>query len=97
MNQSSKISPDGQIRLPAEVLRSLGVQPGDSVQFVRNSAGAFELQARANDPGNRHLERSGLKHLKGLFARPDKVLDVEGAISETVRRRVAIDRSEMDP
>ena len=97
MNQSSKISPDGSIHLPAEVQRSLGVRPGDDVQFVRNAAGAFELRGGLRIPAAAPSGGSGLKHLKGLFAQPIGTLDVEAAIAETVRRRVAKDRSEMDP
>ncbi len=97
MNQSSKISSDGRIHLPAEVQRSLGVRPGDDVQFVRNAAGAVELRGGASTPVGASSGRSGLKHLKGLFAPPIGSFDIEGAISETVRRRVATDRSEMDP
>jgi antitoxin PrlF len=46
MSETAKITAKNQITLPAEVRRSLGVGTGDRIDFIRNSAGNFELRAR---------------------------------------------------
>jgi len=46
MTATAKITSKGQVTIPAEVRRELGVQPGDRVDFVRNAAGRYELAVR---------------------------------------------------
>lgn len=40
---SSKVSSKGQITIPAEVRRSLGLTAGSRVDFVRTDKGSYEL------------------------------------------------------
>ena len=46
MNHSAKVTSKGQITLPADVRKILGLETGDRVDFVQNTAGNFELRAR---------------------------------------------------
>ena len=45
---SAKITSKGQITLPSELRRELGVKPGDRVDFTRNKDGKVELVARTH-------------------------------------------------
>lgn len=46
MNHSAKITSKGQITIPADVRRNLGLGAGDRVDFVQNALGNYELRAR---------------------------------------------------
>jgi len=46
MSETAKITSKNQITLPANVRKSLGLAPGDRVDFVRTAAGNFELRGR---------------------------------------------------
>ena len=46
MNHSAKITSKGQITIPADLRKTLGLSPGDRVDFVQNAAGKYELRAR---------------------------------------------------
>lgn len=46
MAATAKITSKGQVTIPAEVRRELGVQSGDRIDFVRNAAGRYELAVR---------------------------------------------------
>lgn len=46
MNVSAKITSKGQITLPAEMRRELGLKPGDRVDFHRNENGNYEVVAK---------------------------------------------------
>ena len=46
MNHSAKITSKGQITLPADLRKSLGLSAGDRVDFIRNEKGNYELKAR---------------------------------------------------
>ncbi len=46
MTATAKITSKGQVTIPAEVRRELGVQSGDRIDFVRNAAGRYELAVR---------------------------------------------------
>lgn len=47
MFETAKITSKNQITLPASVRRSLGVAPGDRVDFIPAAAGNFELRGRS--------------------------------------------------
>jgi antitoxin PrlF len=55
---TSTVTSKGQITVPVEVRRALGLKPGSRVDFVRNRAGVYELI-----PETRSVES-----LKGLLA-----------------------------
>jgi len=44
---TAKVQTRGRVTLPAEVRRTLEVEPGDQVAFVETTPGRFELQAEA--------------------------------------------------
>lgn len=46
MNISAKITSKGQITLPVEMRRELGLKPGDRVDFRRNARGGYEVVAK---------------------------------------------------
>jgi AbrB family looped-hinge helix DNA binding protein len=57
MAATAKITSKGQITIPAEVRRELGVRSGDKIDFVRNGAGRYELAVRSGR----------LADLRGIF------------------------------
>ena len=82
----AKTSMKGQVTIPIEARKALGLSPGGAVQFDIGDDGKVSVIAK----------RSGLSHLKGIFGPTAEVLDVDKAIMETVGRRTAIDRTEDD-
>lgn len=82
-----KTSLKGQITIPIEVRKAPGLPPGGSVQFIVGDDGKVSVVAKTSD----------LSHLRGIFGRFDKPVDVDEAIMETVARRAAVDRMEDDP
>lgn len=46
MNHSVKVSANGEVMLPADILKALQVKAGDSVIFVQNASGYYELRPR---------------------------------------------------
>ena len=46
MTATAKITSKGQVTIPADVRRDLGVRSGDRIDFVRNAAGRYELARR---------------------------------------------------
>jgi len=50
----------GQLTVPAEVRRALGLQPGSKVEFVATERGAYELT----------VKRGSIQGLKGMFPAP---------------------------
>lgn len=61
------VTTKGQITVPAEVRRELGLRPGSRVEFVRAVNGTYEIV-----PKNRPLAS-----LRGCLARPDVPVSVE--------------------
>lgn len=70
---SASVSAQGKTAIPSEVMRALGVQPGDRLQFVQVELGEFLLF-----PVNRSLVE-----LKGMFAPPAVAVGVE-AMNEMI-------------
>lgn len=58
----AKVTTNGRITIPADVRRDLGARPGDSVDFVRNASGRYELSVRRGEPagsrGTLHREKA---------------------------------------
>ena len=46
MTATAKITSKGQVTIPADVRRDLGVSSGDRIDFIRNAAGRYELSVR---------------------------------------------------
>jgi AbrB family looped-hinge helix DNA binding protein len=47
MTATAKITSKGQVTIPADVRRGLGVRSGDRIDFVLNAAGRYELSVRS--------------------------------------------------
>ena len=83
----AKTSLKGQVTIPIEARKALGLPPGGAVQFIVGDDGKVSVVAK----------KSGLSHLKGIFKPRAAPLDVDKAIMDTVSRRTALDRTEDDP
>lgn len=46
MNVVAKVTSKGQITLPAELRKALGLKAGDTVKFRKNESGNYELVAK---------------------------------------------------
>ena len=80
----AKTSMKGQATIPVEVRNALGLPPGGSVQFVVDDAGKVSVVAKTSD----------LSHLRGIFGRLDKPVDIEEAIMKTLAEKSALSRSD---
>ncbi len=87
MSSTVRITSKNQITLPSEVRRALGIAAGGRVQLIVEEGGKVSIVAK----------KTGLRHLKGLFAKVGAPVDVDQAIAETVERRAAGERQEEDP
>lgn len=73
---STRITEKGQVTVPIEVRRSLGLKPGDEVEFILDGQGARVVRAattptrgrrltdRLRDKGDVHLTRVTFGHLR---------------------------------
>ena len=76
---SSTVTSKGQITVPLEVRRALGLRRGSRVNFVRNAAGVYEVIP----------ESSSVRSLKGMFAAPEipvSLEEMDDAIAEGARQ-----------
>ena len=64
---TATLTSKGQITIPADVRRSLGVQTGDRVEFVEIQPGRFELVAATRS----------VRELKGMLGKPALTLSIE--------------------
>jgi antitoxin PrlF len=75
----AKTSSKGQLTVPVEVRRMIGLESGGKVQFQTDAEGRVYLTAK----------KRSIKALRGLVARPDATIDINAAISaETARRNL---------
>jgi antitoxin PrlF len=74
MTAAAKVTSKGQVTIPAEVRRALGVRSGDKIDFVRNEAGRYELAVRGTT----------FADLRGIFRDrvPPGGADIEAWIAE---------------
>lgn len=73
---SSVVTSKGQITIPKEVRKALGVDTGDRVEFVESAKGVFEMVAASKD----------VRELKGMIERPRKPVSVEDMRRAVARR-----------
>lgn len=73
----AKTSQKGQVTVPAEVRKVLGLPPGGRLRFKVDDSGKVELVAK----------KRGLTHIKGLFAQPSEPIDVDAEIMAEVWER----------
>jgi len=64
---AAMVNSKGQITLPEEVRRALGVETGDRIEFVETCKGVFEVVAASRD----------VRELKGMIDRPRRPVRVE--------------------
>ena len=64
---TATLTSKGQITIPADVRRTLGVQAGDRVEFVEIQPGRFELVAATRS----------VRELKGMLGKPARTLSIE--------------------
>jgi AbrB family looped-hinge helix DNA binding protein len=70
----AKISDKGQVTVPIEVRRKLGIESAGKIMFKVNDAGMVVVSAK----------KKGLAHLKGLFAKPESPIDIDAEIMASV-------------
>jgi AbrB family looped-hinge helix DNA binding protein len=73
----AKTSTKGQVTVPAEVRKLLGLEPGGKLQFRTTEEGKVEIVAK----------KRGIAHLKGIFARPSEPIDIDAEIAAEVWER----------
>ena len=64
---SSTVTSKGQITIPVEVRRELGLHAGSRVDFVRNNDGRFEIRPKTGS----------IQALKGMFGPVDRIVTLE--------------------
>lgn len=64
---TATLTSKGQITIPADVRRTLGVQTGDRVEFVEIQPGRFELVAATRS----------VRELKGMLGKPTRTLSID--------------------
>lgn len=73
----AKTSLKGQVTVPAEVRRIIGLEAGGKVQFQTEADGRVYVTAK----------KRSIKALRGLVPQNSSTVDVEAAISAEVARR----------
>ena len=69
----------GQITIPAEVRKSLGVDSGDRIEFVQIAPGRYEFIAATQS----------VTALKGMFGKPRKAVSIADMNAAIARRGAA--------
>jgi antitoxin PrlF len=64
---TSTVTSKGQITIPAEVRRELGLHPGSRVDFVRNEDGIYEFRVKTGS----------VRALEGMFGPQNRVVTLE--------------------
>lgn len=75
---AATVTSKGQITIPAEVRKALGIETGDRVEFIEVDKGRFELVPATNS----------VKALKGMFGKPAKTVTIE-EMNEAIAKRGA--------
>ena len=80
---TSTVTSKGQITIPVEVRRDLGLEPGSRVEFVKMPDGAYELM-----PATRSIKelKGILKHAGPLVSIEDMDEGIARAVAERARR-----------
>ena len=73
----AKTSSKGQVTVPVEVRRLIGLEAGGKIQFQSDADGRVYVTAK----------KRSIKALKGLFPQPSSPVDVDAAITSEVTRR----------
>lgn len=73
----AKTSSKGQVTVPVEVRRLIGLEAGGKVQFQTDSEGRVYLTAK----------KRSIKALKGLVPKPPEAINIDAAIAAAVSKR----------
>ena len=73
----AKTSAKGQVTVPIEIRKLIGLEAGGKVQFQSDLEGRVYMTAK----------KRSIKSLKGLVRRPEITVDVKAAIASEVARR----------
>jgi antitoxin PrlF len=73
----SKLSQKSQTTIPSEVRALIGAEPGGLLQYLSSDDGTVMIRAK----------KKGIRGLKGIFAKPDKPIDIDAAIAKEVWER----------
>jgi antitoxin PrlF len=73
----SKLSQKSQTTIPSEVRALIGAEPGGLLQYRALDDGTVVIRAK----------KRGAMGLKGIFASPDKPIDIDAAIAKEVWER----------
>lgn len=74
---SANTSMKGQVTVPAEVRKLIGLEPGGKLQFRTKEDGTVTIVAK----------KRGARGLKGIFAQPSAPIDVDAEIMKEVWER----------
>jgi AbrB family looped-hinge helix DNA binding protein len=80
---NAKSSLKGQVTIPSEVRKTIGLAPGGILRFRIEDDGSVRIAAK----------KHGAHGLKGIFPRPAKPLNDDEEIMETVWERNRPDRA----
>ncbi len=75
---TAMLTSKGQVTIPADVRRRMGIDTGDRIEFVELNDGGFVIKPAVDD----------VRSLKGLLRKPDKPVSVE-QMDAAIRRRAA--------
>lgn len=64
---TSTVTSKGQITIPIEIRRELGLHPGSRIDFVRNQNGGIEMRAKTGS----------IRDLKGIVPKPHRPVTLE--------------------
>ena len=64
---TSTVTSKGQITIPVEVRRDLGLRPGSRVDFIRTESGGYEFRAKTGS----------VRALEGMFGPQNRVVTLE--------------------
>ncbi|MFO1399744.1 MAG: AbrB/MazE/SpoVT family DNA-binding domain-containing protein [Steroidobacteraceae bacterium] len=84
MGATSRVTSQGQISIPAEVRRALGIGPGSVLEWEPRDGAFIVRRAGRFNSADVHAALFG-KHAKS----PEKPVDAKAAIRSAVRRRHA--------
>jgi antitoxin PrlF len=79
---NAKSTEKGQVTIPAEIRKHIGLPPGGILRFWIDENGTARFDAK----------KRGAQGLRGIFPRPGKPVDIDAEIAATVWERNRPDR-----
>lgn len=87
MNASAKMTSKGQITVPVELRRALGLKPGDQVHFRMSETGNYEIVAKPRS----FSDLRGLIKIDGKAPTPEQIVEIVDK-ARTDRARHIVER-----